>query len=268
MSKLALAADGSAALQGLVQQQQIRVEYLKVGPWMGHEHLQHVSSHYPVLLHCNDSVLSPRFSPTKLNKLVTQTQTPWLSVHLGFPLAWFNALWQRFAVPMPLFPRQLATRLAVRNIRSLQQHIGVPVAIENQAQYQRNGHQFIIAPAFITHLVRATGVDLLLDVGHAAVSAKMLGISFQAYVQGLPTEHIVELHVHRPGWRRGHLRDLHLALQDEDYTRLKWLLDAGLPRLRAVTLEYYGATATLLAQLQQLRQLVDIHSAVPNTDNS
>ncbi len=234
--------------------------------------MQHVATTYPALLHCNNSVISPRFDVKTVARMVHETNTPWLSVHLGFPVERLNALWQRFAIPVPLISRAVAYRLAVHNIKALQKACAVPVAIENQAHYRRNGHAFLVEPAFIEQVVRQTEVGLLLDVGHAVVSATMTGISVERYIAQLPTDKIVELHVHRPGIRGGHLRDMHLPLETEDYQRIAQLLQT-LPRLRAVTLEYYGPADVLREQLQHLRQLIALHhaphhSAVPNTESS
>lgn len=255
MNNIALAADGSEIVQSLLQSQQISLDYLKVGPWMGTSTIMAIAQKHPTLLHCNNSVISPYVPLQHLTRLTTQTRTPWLSLHLGLPIDRIGALWQRFSLPFALMPAKYAFQMAVRNIRKLMSVIEVPLAIENQAQYRHNGHSYLVDPVFITQLVEKTDVNLLLDIGHAGVSAAMMGLTVQAYIKRLPIERIIELHVHRPGMFRHDLRDLHLALHQDDYDLIQDLI-CQLPNLRAVTLEYYGKEQDVSKQLQRLGQLL------------
>lgn len=78
---------------------------------------------------------------------------------------------------------------------------------------------------------------------------------------------MIELHVSGPGMYRGRLRDLHHPLAEADYELLRFTLERC-PNLQVVTLEYYGPAELLATQLQQLKTILDYHSAVPITFSS
>lgn len=265
VSKIALAADGSDVLQALLAQGAIHLDYLKVGPWMGQAHMQDCAETYPTLLHCNDSVIDAALDTSQILKLQAETASPWLSLHVSLPWQSLDALWQRLRIPVPLISRRRALQRAISNLKALLALSSVPIAIENQAHYQANAHDYLVDPSFITAIVQETGADFLLDVGHAKVSAHIWGTN--VYWKALPLEKVIEWHVHRPGWHRGHLRDLHLPLSSDDFDFLRALLP-HCPNLKAITLEYYGAASQLLEQLLGLKAMIDAYSAVPTTITS
>lgn len=225
----------------------------------------HLARQSATLLHCNDSVIDKHFAANTIAELTHQTKTPWLSVHLAIPYPKLHAIWQRLTIPFPIISLELAFRRAVANLKQLQALIDVPLLIENQAHYRRDGHVYLVQPKFINRLLDVAGVGLLLDIGHAWVSGEMLNMP--DYIDQLSLDSVMELHVHRPGMYRGHLRDLHLPLQSADLTAISKLLPSC-PNLRAITLEYYGPAHILKNQLGQLRALVDGYSAEPITMGS
>ncbi|PJF44171.1 MAG: hypothetical protein CUN55_05305, partial [Phototrophicales bacterium] len=66
----------------LAEANAISLDYYKVGPWIGYEHMMFLAKHSQVLLHCNDSVVAYHLDIHKVAKLAQQTRTPWLSLHL------------------------------------------------------------------------------------------------------------------------------------------------------------------------------------------
>lgn len=252
-------------LLGLVAANAVQVDYYKVGPWIGHNHMLQLAATSATLLHCNDSIIDPRFDAAYLVRLAHQTQTPWLSVHIGLPYPKLDAWWQRLGLPFRLISRHVALQRAIQNLTALQAILKIPILIENQAHFRHNGHDYLVDPHFLAEIIQATNAYLLLDIGHAQVSAAML--KTDDYISQLPLARVLELHVHRPGWRRGHLRDLHLPLADADFAQIRQLLP-HCPQLRAITLEYYGPASVLQQQLMALRALIDNYSAVPTTMGS
>ncbi|PJF37600.1 MAG: hypothetical protein CUN55_21245, partial [Phototrophicales bacterium] len=103
--------------------------------------------------HCNDSVVAYHLDIHKVAKLAQQTRTPWLSLHLSFPYPRLDALWQRLGIPFPLISRKQAFARALQHIQRLKAVLNVPLLIENQAHYRRNGHSYLVEPTFLAQLL-------------------------------------------------------------------------------------------------------------------
>jgi uncharacterized protein len=262
--QIALAADGSDILLDLMVAGQVQVDYLKVGPWIGADRMRHRAANYPVLLHLHTSLIGQLIQSEipALQNLIQQTQPPFVSFHLDVPNSRLFRFWKKAGVPLPIFRRDFAKRQAIENIQILQKAFSILIAIENQAYHRRNGHDYLVDPQFIQEVVQAAGCKLLLDLGHARVSAAMRGEAVNDYILRLPFEEVIEIHVSGPRLYKGRLRDLHQPLADEDYDLLRF----ALPRcsnLQVVTLEYYGPAEFLTTQLQALRQILDVTPLSP-----
>ena len=63
------------------------------------------------------------------------------------------------------------------------------------------------------------------------------GRHVRSYLEKLPLERTMQIHVSGIREQYGRLRDAHESLQEEDYIVLKWLLGKSKPLV--VTLEYF-----------------------------
>lgn len=251
----------------LLDQDPTIVDILKVGPWIGLDQMQHLAKLHPSLLHCHDGLVQRQLDVKALTGWVAQINPPWLSLHLGLPEDNPYLFWQRTGIRWPLVDRRKATRWALRNLKALQSAVTVPIAIENQAHHRRSGHDYLVSPLFIKEIVRKGNTHLLLDLGHARVSAAMRQETPQQYLDQLPLTHVIEIHISGPRMYRGRLRDLHQPLQAVDYALLTYAIQRC-PNLQAVTLEYYGSIDSLHDQLLHLRQMLQDYSAIPTTVKS
>lgn len=236
---------------------QVQVDFLKVGPWIGLDRMFDRAKHYPILLHLHNSLIGHSIHPelTNIQQWIDQTQPPSVSFHLDVPPTRIFRLWKKAGIPMPIVTRPRSARQAIENIQLLQATLSIPVAVENQAYHRRTGHDYLVDPAFISEVIRQTGCHLLLDLGHARVSAAMRGQSANDYICQLPLDSVIELHVSGPGIYRGRLRDLHHPLAEADYELLRFTLESC-PNLQVVTLEYYGPAEMLVMQLHRLRKMI------------
>lgn len=225
---------------------------------MGSDWLHECLQRQTALLHCSNSLVQPSIDSASIIELVHITRTEWVSLHLDVPRSRLFDYWKRLGIPFSIISQKHGRELALTNIHLLQQHLQIPVAIENQAYHRRCGHDYLVRPDFISSIIETTTCWLLLDLGHARVSAAMLGMSGQQYVSSLPLDRVIEIHINGPEPYRGRLRDVHAPLKEEDYH----LLRETLPRCRqcrAVTLEYYGPPPELEQQLLKLRSLLNLH---------
>lgn len=230
------------------------MDYLKVGRWMSNEWLAQCCDRQPVLLHSHASLIDPQFDVRELTGLIDITQTEWLSLHLDVPAHRIFNWYKRLGVPFALISQQRALDLAQKNIAELQKHLAIPLALENQAYHRASGHNYVSDPAFISQMIADTNIKLLLDLGHARVSAAMRKLSIYDYLLSLPLAQVNEIHINGPRLYRGRLRDIHAPLQEIDYEILEFILQYC-PQIKVVTLEFYGDTKILLAQLIRLREI-------------
>jgi hypothetical protein len=216
---------------------------------------------FPVLLHCNTSLIDSNFDPDPLVELVRQTNPPSLSLHLSLPDTHLYKLWLRAGIPFPLIRRPVAFKRAIQNLATLHARLPqTPILIENQAHHRRSGHDYLADPPFITQILNAANVGLLLDIGHARVSAAMRRQTPETYIEQLPVNDVMEIHISGPAFYRGRLRDLHQPLSAVDYDLLQFTIPRC-PNLHVITLEFFGPAKQLTHQLSKLRAIVDSYSA-------
>jgi uncharacterized protein (UPF0276 family) len=83
----------------------------------------------------------------------------------------------------------------------------------------------------------------------------VLGVDVYDYLDDLPLDRVVQLHVSGPRMREGRLVDVHESLQETDYALLDFVLERTQPQV--VTLEYIREREALREQLFRLRDILD-----------
>ena len=73
-----------------------------------------------------------------------------------------------------------------------------PLAAENYNYYPTGLYDYICEPDFIRTYLDEFGLGLTLDLAHAAVSAYNLGLDLIRYLEALPLEKTMEIHISRP----------------------------------------------------------------------
>lgn len=119
---------------------------------------------------------------------------------------------------------------------------------------RRYAHE--VDPLRIRRIIEETGTGFLLDLAHARVVASLFQRDIHEYLQQLPLERTVQIHVSGPRLRKGILSDAHEPMQEEDYRLLQWALERTHPQV--VTLEYYKEKNALAEQLSRLTAIVEI----------
>ena len=118
-----------------------------------------------------------------------------------------------------------------------------------------NGYDFEVQTERITEVLEGAECGFVLDIGHARVSAAVLGVDVYDYLRDLPLNRVVQVHVSGPRMRDGRLVDAHESLQETDYALLDFVLDRTQPQV--VTLEYTRKRESLQEQLFRLRGILD-----------
>ena len=181
----------------------------------------------PVYIHFNlisDPNMIAQLDVDEVNALCEQTETPYVNLHLGIPQ---GVLPEIGTTSTDAHDRALAYRYMLAGVQAAVERFGAErVIVENVPYYgpQHWVRRPTVEPQTIRAIVRETGVGFLLDISHARLSARHMGLDEHDYLAQMPGEALRELHVtgigHDP---TGRVRD-HLPLTEADWPFLEWTL--------------------------------------------
>ncbi|MDR3152711.1 MAG: DUF692 family protein [Deltaproteobacteria bacterium] len=147
------------------------------------------------------------------------------------------------------------------NLELLRDSYEGPVAMENYNFYPTGLYNKVCDPDFIAEFLDRFGAGLVLDLAHAAISAVNMGFEAERYLERLPLEKTVEIHVSRPYLPEGPGRlgvDTHEIPGEREWAWLSFVME----RLGAygarplVLIEYYKDLAALKkSMLRLIREL-------------
>jgi uncharacterized protein (UPF0276 family) len=141
----------------------------------------------------------------RVRALVLLLRAPWWSDHL----CWTGAAGRDLHDLLPL-PRTAGTLdHVVERIKRVQDEIGVPLALENASSYMEFRESTIPEHAFLAQVAERADCGILLDVNNAYVTAYNNGIDAAAYVDEMPADRIVQIHVAGHEHRGAFLLDTH-----------------------------------------------------------
>ena len=164
----------------------------------------------------------------ELKAFLDRYDPPWHSNHIcwsGMDGAVLHDL-----LPIP-FTTETAKRVAGR-IREAADRLERPMAIENISWYLQLGKSTLDEAAFITEVLERADCGLLLDVNNVFVNATNHGFDAQAWVDAVPLERVVQLHIagHEP-WDETLLVDTHGAeVRDEVRALLSYVIERTGPK--------------------------------------
>jgi uncharacterized protein (UPF0276 family) len=258
MPAIHLSADLSDALLYLLRADEKLVDAVEVGPWFTPQQIRAYRQSLPDMpfyFHAADlieNIGSPSAGIGQIADYLTCTGSPWVSVHIS--------VWQpgevikmKTGLRVPLPDMEQSRQRFVEKVMRLASSIQVPVLIENIEPLPFEGFNYWARPDFICRVFEQTGCGFLLDTGHARISAENLGMAVYDYLQPLPLERVVQVHVSGPRRVDGRLVDAHQPLQKEDYDLLEFILAKTHPQV--VTLEYIQEADALREQLGRLRSI-------------
>jgi hypothetical protein len=198
--------------------------------------LDHVAAHRPVVMH-GVSLSIGGTDPLdttylrKLRALADRVHPVWISDHLCW--TGVNGITSHDLLPMPLTECSLA-HVADR-VRAVQDYLGRPLILENPSSYLEFCVSEMPEWEFLARLADDTGCGLLLDVNNVYVSAVNHGFDPVTYINQLPDQSIVQVHLAGPSDHGTHLVDTH----DHPVPDQVW-------PLYALAQHHTGGVATLL----------------------
>lgn len=212
--------------------------------------LTHVRKQVPVVMH-GVSLSIGSTDPLnmtylkKLRTLAEQVEPMWVSDHL----CWTGVLGVNThdLLPMPLTEESLAH--VTDRVQQVQEYLGRPLVLENPSTYIQFNASTMPEWEYLSQLAKCTGCGLLVDVNNIYVSAHNHGFDAITYIQNLPHEHIVQMHIAGPTDYGDLLVDTH----DHPVPTEVW-------KLYKLVHELTGGVSTLLewdAQIPDYPELVE-----------
>lgn len=172
--------------------------------------LERVSAHRPVVMH-GVSLSIGSAEPLDgdyldaLAAMAERVKPAWISDHLCWTgIAGFNT---HDLLPMPLTEASLAH--VVDRIGQVQDRLGRPLVIENPSSYLQFSSDQMPEWEYVARMAERSGCGLLLDVNNVWVSSVNHGFDPEAYIQAIPADHIVQVHLAGPSDCGTHLLDTH-----------------------------------------------------------
>lgn len=198
--------------------------------------LEQIAERYPVVLH-GVSLSIGSTDPldfgylAKLKRLAARLDARWVSDHL----CWTGVAGMNTHELLPIPFTEGSLRHVVQRIGVVQDILQRPLVVENPSTYLAYGASTLSESEFVSRMATESGCGLLLDVNNVYVSARNNDFDAMAYLEALPHERIVQMHL------AGH-RDLGTHLIDTHDGRV---VDA-VWELYAQATVLTGGTSTLL----------------------
>ena len=267
------AVNYSQAAAELLKAGEIEVDRLKCPAWP--DLVAAVQAEHPIYVHfplrvgagVGDALDSDTGGPVDwetIEALIAQTDARQVNLHL-----------MPFIDDHPSIPIdstkaahvEMLTECTIEDVHAVVERFGVErVIVENIPFFGDWGLLIATLPQVISRVIEETGCGLLLDLAHARLAARYLGIGAREYVGALPTDRIREIHVTGvqridEGWvelaRRagvaeediqnyaGKVMD-HLPMTEADWEFFAWAMEqihsGAWARPWVVTFEYGGLT--------------------------
>ena len=220
-----LAVNYSPAAAALLADGSICLDRFKTPEWLWMiaeaAPLAQVSVHFSLAAGCG------KLSDTDwalIDRLLVETGTPYVNLHLWAVAADYPDMSPDTTDPAH---QQRVAEQAIADVQVVAKRYGAERVIVENVPYRRAYPGSAVRPvveAQVIHtILNETGCGLLLDISHARIAARSLGIDERAYIESLPVERLRELHFTGLHRRNGQWED-HLEALNADWVELEWVL--------------------------------------------
>lgn len=170
--------------------------------------LNRLRERYPVIPHGVCLAPGGEGDPEHLRRLfalVGELKPPWFSDHL----CWGGSSAARLhdLLPLPYRPEVLAH--VVRRVREVQDRTGIPFAIENVSSYLSYQDSVMSEWEFLGRVAEEADCAILLDVNNIFVSSVNHGFDPYEYLDAVPVDRVVQVHLAGHQIRHGYRLDTH-----------------------------------------------------------
>lgn len=187
----------------------ITENFLDSGGWPRYV-LRQVAERYPVVMH-GVSLSIGSTAPldfeylAKVKSLAREIRPAWLSDHL----CWTGVLGRTTHDLLPMPFNEESLQHVVARIRTVQDFLELPLMLENPSTYLRFRADTIAEPHFLREVARQADCGLLLDVNNIYVSAFNHGFDASDYLDQIPADRVVQMHLAGHSHCGTHIVDTH-----------------------------------------------------------
>lgn len=181
----------------------------------------------------------------RLKQLVRRTNTPWLTDHLCWGS--IDGTYTHDLLPMPYTFE--AVEVAARKVREARDFLEVPIAIENVSSYTEFRESQMTEWQFLTEVAERADSGILLDVNNIYVSAHNHGFNPYEYVDNVPADRVLQMHLAGHSQMGDYLLDTH----DQPICDPVW-------ELYAHAIRRVGPTPTLLEWDDNIPPFEEVHA--------
>ena len=211
------AVNYSAPLRQLLKEEAVRVDLIKCPDWEGMineaEQLGTVTLHYDLKAGLGRT---HQVDFERIKVLKDRTFTPHVNTHLVTPANFDRDDCQALEKINQLWREEIGLMVS---------HLGQESVALEQFPYTEATPNILPAAdsSIFSWVIHDTGCMLLLDLAHAKITAETLSINVKDYIQQLPLDRLVELHVTGVKSHSGILTD-HFQMMPEDWALFEWAL--------------------------------------------
>ncbi|MBX9571298.1 MAG: DUF692 domain-containing protein [Candidatus Obscuribacterales bacterium] len=237
--------------------------YMEIGG-AARERLDAATQQWPIISHgINLSIGSTDELNTDylkaLKVLIEQVNIPWFSDHLCFTS--FDGIYLQDLLPLP-FSKE-AVKHIVERIKRVQDFVGRPFLIENISFYMHMPGCELPETEFMTQILEEADCGLLLDVNNVYVNSLNHGFDPVQFVNQLPLERVVQIHVAGHKKIGDYVIDTHgAAVVDPVFDLLAHVLSKT--KVNGIMLERdqnFPDFAEIIAELDRIREIASVDPA-------
>jgi hypothetical protein len=235
------------------------------------------------IFHWSEGIFSDRFFPelerSGLREFLQDRGIKDFSFDLGPAcerVATRREAWGEYYLPAsPEISMAGMARMLAERVGRLREWYPGRLAVELLAYYPTAAYASVCEPSRVAELLESADLLLLLDLAHAEVSAFNLGIGLPDYLEALPLERLVHIHLSRPRFvaggslpavlksdaRPGLAVDAHGIPEEADLEMAFRLAARSAQEEVFVAIEHYADAERLTGMYQQLRRQADTWNA-------
>ncbi len=178
-----------------------------------------------------------------LKTLADRVQPAWVSDHL----CWTGVDHRNLHDLLPMPYTEAALRHVTARVHQVQEILRRPLVLENVSSYVRFAADEMSEAQFVAELLRRSGCQLLLDVNNVYVSGRNHGFDARGYIDGMPAEQVVQIHL------AGHEDRGDLVIDTHDHPVCEAVWD-----LYAYTLDRIGMKPTMIERDDHIPPLSEL----------
>jgi hypothetical protein len=158
--------------------------------------LERARANYPLSLHGVGLALGSadgldREHLARVKRAIRRFEPALVSEHA----CWGHAGGEHFNDLLPLPLTEEAVEVLATQVREAQDNLGTRLLIENVSAYVAFEHSHLSEWEFLGAVVERSGCGLLLDVNNVYVTSRNLGVDARAFIDGVPTAAVGEIHL-------------------------------------------------------------------------